>query len=224
MEKTLIVETIECRRRREDQRMRWLYGISDSMDMNVGKFQELVRYREDWLVAVHKVVKNQTQLGDWTAITISYLYICFPGGSLAKNLPASAGDIGLIPELERSPGEGNDSPRQYSCMPNLMDRGAWRATVDVVAKDSDSLATKQQQQWQIPWYVYIFQYIYIGPLAVRAFNLPKERQTILMKGATSIHKELYFPIYKQDSPLSNSINLMWYLIILNSIYVTTNDL
>ena len=161
MEKTLIVETIECRRRREDQRMRWLYGISDSMDMNVGKFQELVRYREDWLVAVHKVVKNQTQLGDWTAITISYLYICFPGGSLAKNLPASAGDIGLIPELERSPGEGNDSPRQYSCMPNLMDRGAWRATVDVVAKDSDSLATKQQQQWQIPWYVYIFQYIYI---------------------------------------------------------------
>ena len=64
MEKTLIVETIECRRRREDQRMRWLYGISDSMDMNVGKFQELVRYREDWLVAVHKVVKNQTQLGD----------------------------------------------------------------------------------------------------------------------------------------------------------------
>ena len=64
MEKTLIVETIECRRRREDQRMRWLYGISDSMDMNVGKFQELVRYREDWLVAAHKVVKNQTQLGD----------------------------------------------------------------------------------------------------------------------------------------------------------------
>ena len=139
MEKTLMVETIECRSRREDQRMRWLYGISGSMDMNVGKFQELVRYREDWLVAVHEVVKNRTQLGDWTAITILYLYICFPGGSLAKNLPANAGDIGLIPELGRSPGEGNDSPLQYSCMPNLMDRRAWRATVDVVAKDSDTV-------------------------------------------------------------------------------------
>ena len=64
MKKTLMVETIECRSRREDQRMRWLYGISGSMDMNVGKFQELVRYREDWLVAVHELVKNRTQLGD----------------------------------------------------------------------------------------------------------------------------------------------------------------
>ena len=64
IEKTLMVETIECRSRREDQRMRWQDGITDSMDINVGKFQELVRYREDWRVAVHEVVKNQTQLDD----------------------------------------------------------------------------------------------------------------------------------------------------------------
>ena len=64
IEKTLMVETIECRSRREDQRMRWQDGITDSMDINVGKFQELVRYREDWRVAVHEAVKNQTQLDD----------------------------------------------------------------------------------------------------------------------------------------------------------------
>ena len=58
----------------------------------------------------------------------------FPGGSLVKNLPASAGDEGLIPRLGRSPGEGNGNPLQYSCLGNLMDRGAWRATVHGVAK------------------------------------------------------------------------------------------
>ena len=58
----------------------------------------------------------------------------FPGGSLVKNLPASAGDEGLIPRLGRSPGEGNGNPLQYSCLGNLMDRGAWWATVHGVAK------------------------------------------------------------------------------------------
>ena len=49
-----------------------------------------------------------------------------------KNLPANAGnirDVGSIPESERSPGERNGNPLQYSCLENLMDRGAWRATV-----------------------------------------------------------------------------------------------
>ena len=48
---------------------------------------------------------------------------------LVKNLPANAGDTGLIPELGRSPGEGNGNPLQYSYLENSMDRGAWRATV-----------------------------------------------------------------------------------------------
>ena len=50
------------------------------------------------------------------------------------NPPASAGDTGLIPGSERSPGEGNGNPLQYSCLESPMDRGAWRATVLVVAK------------------------------------------------------------------------------------------
>ena len=50
----------------------------------------------------------------------------FPGGSVVKNPPANTGDMGLISGLGRSPGEGNDSPLQYSCQANLMDRGVWQ--------------------------------------------------------------------------------------------------
>ena len=56
---------------------------------------------------------------------------------VVKNTPASAGDIrdaGSVPGLRRSPGEGNGNPLQYSCLENLMDRGAWQATVHGVAK------------------------------------------------------------------------------------------
>ena len=51
----------------------------------------------------------------------------FPDGSLVKNPPANAVDVGLIPGLGRSPGEGNGTPLQYSCLGNPMDRGAWQA-------------------------------------------------------------------------------------------------
>ena len=58
----------------------------------------------------------------------------FPGGSEVKNPPANAGDVGSIPGSGRSPGEGNGNSLQYSCLGNLMDRGALRATVLGVAK------------------------------------------------------------------------------------------
>ena len=59
-------------------------------------------------------------------------------GSGSKNSACNVGDLGLIPGLGRSPGEGNSNPFQYSCLENLMDRGAWWATVHAVAKESDT--------------------------------------------------------------------------------------
>ena len=59
----------------------------------------------------------------------------FPGGSVVKNPPANAGDPGSIPGLGRSPGERKGYPLQFSCLENLMDRGAWWAIVHGVAKN-----------------------------------------------------------------------------------------
>ena len=62
----------------------------------------------------------------------------FPGGSLGRNLPADAGGLGSVPALRRSPGEGNGTPLQYSCLEEPMDRGAWWATVPGVTRESDT--------------------------------------------------------------------------------------
>ena len=66
----------------------------------------------------------------------------FPGSSVGKESACKAGDLGLIPGLGRSPGEGNGNPLRYSCLENSMARRAWWATVDGAARVGHNLATK----------------------------------------------------------------------------------
>ena len=75
-------------------------------------------------------------------VTISKNVTTVSDGSVGKESTCDAGDVGSVPGLGRSPGEGNDKPLQCSCLENPMDRGAWQATVHGVARFRHNLATK----------------------------------------------------------------------------------
>ena len=106
LEKTLMLGKIEGRRRKGWQRMRWLDGIIDWMDMGLGRLQELVMDRQTWRAAVHGVTKSRAWLSNWTDL-VSPCYINknselkgFPGGSEVKASASNEGDPGSIPGFD----------------------------------------------------------------------------------------------------------------------------
>ena len=156
LEKTLMLGKTEGRRRGW-WRMKWLDGITDSMDMSLSKLCELAMDREAWRAVVHGIAKSQKWLSNWIDWTES------PNRSetwasqvalVVKNLLANAGnirDLGSIPGSGRSPGGGHGNPLQYSCLENLMDRGAWQATVHKVAQSQTLLKwlSIHAQKWNL---------------------------------------------------------------------------
>ena len=101
-EKTLMLGKIEGRRRRRWQRMRWLDGITDSMDMGLGELRKLVTDREAWCAAVHGVTKSRSRLSDWTELNWSS-YMGLPRCRSGKEFACQCKKCGFDPWLKKIP-------------------------------------------------------------------------------------------------------------------------
>ena len=111
--KTLMLWKIEGKRRRGWQRMRWLDSISNSMDMNMSKLQEIVKERGAWCATVHGVTNSWTWLSDWTTTTKSYITMCKIASQWEFAVWLRELQLGLCNNLDGWDGEGGSRGRGH---------------------------------------------------------------------------------------------------------------